>query len=74
VLLLGGLIYLAFGLMCFINPYAIADMDGIILPTPGNANHIRSILGGTEPGLGLVLICSTVLMIRNIEVQTTQIL
>lgn len=56
VLLLGGLIYLTFGLLFFINPYAIRDMDGIILPTASSANHIRAILGGTEMGLGVLLI------------------
>ena len=56
VLFLGGLIYLAFGLLFFINPYAITEMDGIILPDASSANHIRAILGGTEMGLGILLI------------------
>ncbi len=56
VLLSGGLIYLAFGLLFFLNPYTITEMDGIILPTSSSANHIRAILGGTEMGLGFLLI------------------
>jgi hypothetical protein len=50
------LIYLGFGLLFFINPDAITDLDGIVLPTRNSANHIRTVLGGMEIGLGLLLI------------------
>jgi len=56
VLGLGSLIYLAFGLLFFVNPDMITDMDGIILPTRSSANHIRAVLGGMEIGLGVLLI------------------
>ncbi len=56
VLALGSLIYLAFGLLFFVNPDVITDMDGIILPTRSGANHIRAVLGGMEIGLGVLLI------------------
>lgn len=56
LLVLGSLVYLGFGLLFFINPDAITDMDGIVLPTRSSANHIRAILGGMEIGLGILLI------------------
>ena len=56
ILALGSLIYLGFGLLFFIHPDAITDMDGIILPTRSSANHIRAILGGMEIGLGVLLL------------------
>jgi hypothetical protein len=56
LLILGGLIYLAFGLLFFIHPDAITTMDGIVLPTRSSANHIRAVLGGMEIGLGVLLI------------------
>jgi len=56
LLVLGSLVYLGFGLLFFINPDAITDMDGIVLPTRSSANHIRAILGGMEIGLGVLLI------------------
>jgi hypothetical protein len=56
ILLLGSLVYLGFGLLFFINPDAITDMDGIVLPTRSSANHIRTVFGGMEVGLGLLLI------------------
>ncbi|HMO39320.1 MAG TPA: DUF4345 domain-containing protein [Saprospiraceae bacterium] len=56
LLVLGSLVYLGFGFLFFINPDAITDMDGIVLPTRSSANHIRAILGGMEIGLGVLLI------------------
>jgi hypothetical protein len=56
VLLLGSLIYLAFGILFSVKPDVITDMDGIILPTRSSANHIRAVLGGMEIGLGILLI------------------
>ncbi|MBS4036152.1 MAG: DUF4345 domain-containing protein [Ignavibacterium sp.] len=56
LLVLGSLVYLGFGLLFFINPDAITDMDGIVLPTRSSANHIRAVLGGMEIGLGVLLI------------------
>jgi len=52
---MGSLVYLGFGILFFINPDAITDMDGIILPTRSGANHIRAVLGGMEIGLGVLL-------------------
>lgn len=56
LLLSGSLIYLGFGVLFFVNPDAITDMDGIVLPTRSSANHIRAVLGGMEIGLGVLLI------------------
>jgi hypothetical protein len=56
VLALGSLIYLGFGFLFFINPDAITDLDGVVLPTRGSANHIRAVFGGMEIGLGFLLI------------------
>ncbi len=56
VLIVGSIIYLSFGLLFFIHPDAITDMDGIVLPTRSSANHIRAVLGGMEIGLGILLI------------------
>lgn len=55
VLILGGLIYLAFGLLFFVNPQVVTQMDGIILPSSSAANSIRAFFGGMEIGLGLLL-------------------
>ncbi len=56
VLILGALIYFAFGFLFFVNPDAITTMDGIILPDRPAANHIRAVYGGMEIGLGMLLI------------------
>lgn len=56
LLVLGSLVYFAFGFLFFIHPDAITDMDGIILPDRSAANHIRAVLGGMEIGLGVLLI------------------
>jgi hypothetical protein len=56
LLILGALIYFAFGFMFFINPDAITTMDGIILPDRPAANHIRAVYGGMEIGIGMLLI------------------
>ncbi len=56
LLILGALIYFAFGFVFFINPDVITTMDGIILPDRPAANHIRAVYGGMEIGLGMLLI------------------
>ena len=55
VLILGGLIYLGFGMLFFVNPYVVTQLDGIILPSAAAANSIRAFFGGMEIGLGLLL-------------------
>ena len=56
LLLAGALIYFAFGLVFLIHPDIITTMDGIVLPDRPAANHIRSVYGGMEIGLGMLLI------------------
>jgi hypothetical protein len=56
LLILGALIYFAFGFVFLINPDLITTMDGIILPDRSAANHIRAVYGGMEIGLGMLLI------------------
>ncbi|WP_291782687.1 DUF4345 domain-containing protein [Cecembia sp.] len=56
LLILGSLVYFGFGLLFFIHPDAITDIDGIILPDRSAANHIRAVLGGMEIGLGILLL------------------
>ena len=56
ILILGALIYFAFGFLFLINPDAITTMDGIILPDRPAANHIRAVYGGMEIGLGMLLV------------------
>jgi hypothetical protein len=48
------LLWLSYGVYCFLQPGALAEMAGVIGQTPTATTELRAMYGGAQAGIGLL--------------------
>ncbi|MFK7895554.1 MAG: DUF4345 family protein [Myxococcota bacterium] len=58
VLILSALIWLPYGLYCFVQPGMLADAAGVVATTPTGTTEIRAMYGGLQAAMGLLALAA----------------
>ena len=53
-LILTTVVWVPYGLMCFLDPAALAESTGVVASTPTASTEIRAMYGGLQIAIGLL--------------------